>query len=113
MLKTLEQRVDAQNDEESQDEHSAADAAAPTSFTDKELQKHYEERNMSSERTQWVDMCFTSVALTLVAILQKVRITVFTIVNPRLSICHYVNEYLAYRDGHFCFSFSSYLHDVL
>ena len=73
LLKTLEQRVDAQNDEESQDEHYAPDAAAPTSFMEKELQKHYQEKSMGAGRIQWVDMCFTSVALTLVAMLRKVR----------------------------------------
>eukprot|EP01032_Pedospumella_encystans_P008122 gene8122-9674_t len=73
LLKIIEQRQDAQNDEESQDEHSAIDAATPTPLMEKELQKHYEEKNMSAERTQWVEMCFTSVALTLVAMLQKMQ----------------------------------------
>jgi len=72
LLKILEQRVDSQHDEESQDDPATTDAA--TSFTETELRKHYEEKNMGTGRTQWAGMSFTSVALALVAMLQKVRI---------------------------------------
>lgn len=72
LFKILEHRIDSQDDELSQTGSYGSTTDVAASFVENELQQHYKEKNMVAGRTQWVDMCFTSVALSLVAMLRKV-----------------------------------------
>lgn len=69
LLKILE-RINTQNDDLSENGSLTTDATS--FFTESELRKYNEEKNMSTGRTQWVEMCFTSVALALMSMLRKV-----------------------------------------